>query len=334
MVAYSILGMKVVPPNFGYVEDGIFRCGLPEPRHFGFIASLRLRTCIQLTDAPDPLFSQWLMENGVQVLCPLAISPRSTAVHRPLPNIAMPAKSHSSFGYGYSEDMTGRRGGTWGQGSNALSATGGSESGGEGAHAGIGLGAPSSIDSSITPALTTSGASGGPMLSTGGSASPPGQNAGRGRKPLSAGTRDDAEGAVGNAGPQKLLVPTPHRDDPWSIPYNALLLPGTAEANSQGLMTLSEPVVVRLLSILLDPVCYPLLITCSRGRYRTGIVCGCLRKLQRWNLVSILEEYRRYAGDKSRAENEEFIELFDIDLVSSTVRSGLTPTILYRTNSA
>ena len=43
---------------------------------------------------------------------------------------------------------------------------------------------------------------------------------------------------------------------------------------------------------------------------------GCLRKLQRWNLSSIFEEYRRYAGSKVRLLNEQFIELFDTDLVS------------------
>lgn len=42
---------------------------------------------------------------------------------------------------------------------------------------------------------------------------------------------------------------------------------------------------------------------------------GCFRKLQRWSLTSIFEEYRRYAGSKVRILNEQFIELFDTDLV-------------------
>ena len=85
-----------------------------------------------------------------------------------------------------------------------------------------------------------------------------------------------------------------------------------------------------------------------------GTVVGCLRKLQRWNLTSIFEEYRRYAGSKvvswkkaifkfkfpflitldfqtrhshqvsnpilppifiQRLLNEQFIEFFDTDLV-------------------
>lgn len=41
-----------------------------------------------------------------------------------------------------------------------------------------------------------------------------------------------------------------------------------------------------------------------------------MRKLQKWNLTSIFEEYRRYAGPKVRLLNEQFIELFDTDLVT------------------
>lgn len=85
-----------------------------------------------------------------------------------------------------------------------------------------------------------------------------------------------------------------------------------------------------------------LLIVVSR-HVIAGTVIGCLRKLQRWNLTAIFEEYRRYAGSKVRLLNEQasalcfsviavqhvpmyvvsshncfgmqFIELFDTDLV-------------------
>jgi len=78
----------------------------------------------------------------------------------------------------------------------------------------------------------------------------------------------------------------------------------------------SEDVVIRALRVILNPENYPLLVCCNLGRHRTGTVLGCLRKLQRWNLTSILEEYRRYAGQKVRLLNEQFIELFDTDLVT------------------
>jgi tyrosine-protein phosphatase OCA1 len=76
-----------------------------------------------------------------------------------------------------------------------------------------------------------------------------------------------------------------------------------------------EDVIIEGLSILLDPSNYPLAVMCSLGMYQTGTLIGCLRKLQGWNLASIIDEYRRYAGSKHRQLNEQFIELFDIDLV-------------------
>jgi tyrosine-protein phosphatase OCA1 len=78
---------------------------------------------------------------------------------------------------------------------------------------------------------------------------------------------------------------------------------------------LTEENVITSLEILLDPDSYPCHIMCNLGRHKTGTIIGCFRKLQKWNLTSILFEYRRYAANKVRVENEQFIELFDTDLV-------------------
>ncbi|KAJ3089430.1 tyrosine-protein phosphatase required for protection against superoxide stress (By similarity) [Quaeritorhiza haematococci] len=78
---------------------------------------------------------------------------------------------------------------------------------------------------------------------------------------------------------------------------------------------ISEEVVLEALELILDRNRYPMMVMCNLGRHRTGTVVGCLRKLQKWNLTSIFEEYRRYAGPKVRVLNEQFIELFDTDLV-------------------
>lgn len=95
---------------------------------------------------------------------------------------------------------------------------------------------------------------------------------------------------------------------------------------------ISEEVVLEALESILDPRNYPLIVMCNLGRHRTGPSCpsrlierfklneigtvvGCLRKLQKWSLTAIFEEYRRYAGSKVRVLNEQFIELFDTDLV-------------------
>jgi tyrosine-protein phosphatase OCA1 len=173
--------MKLVPPNFGMVEEDIFRCGAPSPIHYPFLEGLALRTCIVLSDQVDETLVQWLHENRIMTLFPAAA---------------------------------------------------GADAGGYG---------------------------------------------------------------------------TSHR----------------------GSMTLPEPTVIELLQVLLDPVNYPVLVTCSTGRYRTGITLGCLRKLQGWNMTSILEEYRRFAGVKGRIENEEFMELFDVDSVTKVLPGGRKPSILY-----
>eukprot|EP00658_Telonema_sp_P-2_P035819 TRINITY_DN25994_c0_g1_i1.p1 TRINITY_DN25994_c0_g1~~TRINITY_DN25994_c0_g1_i1.p1 ORF type:complete len:188 (+),score=37.75 TRINITY_DN25994_c0_g1_i1:159-722(+) len=79
---------------------------------------------------------------------------------------------------------------------------------------------------------------------------------------------------------------------------------------------ISEETILQGLSIVLHNARYPICVMDTQGRHRVGTLIGCLRKLQRWTLTAILEEYRRFAGSKVRLANEQFIELFDLDLVS------------------
>lgn len=67
--------------------------------------------------------------------------------------------------------------------------------------------------------------------------------------------------------------------------------------------------------MLLDVRNHPLLIHCNKGKHRTGCLVGCLRKVQRWSLTSIFDEYRRFAGNKVRILDQQFIELFQISSV-------------------
>jgi len=94
------------------------------------------------------------------------------------------------------------------------------------------------------------------------------------------------------------------------------LIPLGMDTNQNPWNPISEEIVISALKYILDPRNYPLYIMCGLGRHRTGTVIGCMRKLQRWNLTSIFDEYRRYAGNKVRLINEQFIELFDVDLVA------------------
>ncbi|KAJ3306247.1 hypothetical protein HDV03_000167 [Kappamyces sp. JEL0829] len=86
----------------------------------------------------------------------------------------------------------------------------------------------------------------------------------------------------------------------------------------------SDEVIKEGLQIALNADTYPLLICCTSGVFETGVLVGCLRKLQGWNFNSIVVEYRydavphdrSWAGSKCKYGVEQFIELFDTDLVT------------------
>ncbi|KGN47970.1 probable tyrosine-protein phosphatase DSP4 isoform X1 [Cucumis sativus] len=67
-----------------------------------------------------------------------------------------------------------------------------------------------------------------------------------------------------------------------------------------------------VLKIILDVRNRPVLIHCKRGKHRTGCVVGCFRKVQKWCLSSVFDEYQRFAAAKARVSDQRFIELFDI----------------------
>ncbi|XP_006304089.2 probable tyrosine-protein phosphatase At1g05000 isoform X1 [Capsella rubella] len=66
------------------------------------------------------------------------------------------------------------------------------------------------------------------------------------------------------------------------------------------------------LKLLLDEKNHPLLIHCKRGKHRTGCLVGCYRKLQKWCLTSIFDEYQRFAAAKARVSDQRFMETFDV----------------------
>lgn len=70
------------------------------------------------------------------------------------------------------------------------------------------------------------------------------------------------------------------------------------------------------LELILNVERHPIMIMSSFGLQETGVLVGCLRRMQQWSLSSALGEYRRYAQSKARRSSEEFLELFDIDLVT------------------
>ncbi|VVT56576.1 uncharacterized protein SAPINGB_P005159 [Magnusiomyces paraingens] len=95
---------------------------------------------------------------------------------------------------------------------------------------------------------------------------------------------------------------------------------------------LTESSIVTALNIIMRKEAYPLMVCCGMGRHRSGTVIGCLRRLQGWNLASISEEYRRFAGARGgRVLIELHIEAFDtatvdidMDNVPQWYRTNLT----------
>mmetsp|Transcript_23480 Transcript_23480/g.45867 ORF Transcript_23480/g.45867 Transcript_23480/m.45867 type:complete len:242 (+) Transcript_23480:25-750(+) len=80
-----------------------------------------------------------------------------------------------------------------------------------------------------------------------------------------------------------------------------------------------EPVNVELvaeaLEITLSGAYNPCLVMCASGYRITGVVVGCLRKVENWTFSSITDEFRRFAGHHMTYSALEFIENFDCDLV-------------------
>ncbi|KAL0675598.1 hypothetical protein Bca4012_003579 [Brassica carinata] len=69
--------------------------------------------------------------------------------------------------------------------------------------------------------------------------------------------------------------------------------------------------VLDALKVLVDVRNHPILIHCKAGKHRTGCLVGCLRKVQRWCLSLVLDEYQKNAGLKWRQRDLNFIEAFD-----------------------
>ncbi|KAL8205290.1 hypothetical protein R6Q57_008841 [Mikania cordata] len=83
------------------------------------------------------------------------------------------------------------------------------------------------------------------------------------------------------------------------------------EGTKEPFVNIPENIIREALKVVLDVRNHPLLIHCKRGKHRTGCLVGCLRKIQRWCLTSIFDEYQRFAAAKARLSDQRFMELFD-----------------------
>lgn len=86
--------------------------------------------------------------------------------------------------------------------------------------------------------------------------------------------------------------------------------------NSESWKPISEEVVKESLQLILHRENYPILVCDVGGVHLVGMIIACLRRIQNWNLNTVITEYRGFATGKIRYLNEQFIELFDIDLIT------------------
>lgn len=96
--------------------------------------------------------------------------------------------------------------------------------------------------------------------------------------------------------------------------------------NKEPFVKISHDLITEAIKIVLNPENHPILIHCNRGKHRTGCLVGVLRRLQKWSLTIIFDEYRKFAAPKERPMDQQFIELYnEQELIEYAKEKGLLP---------
>ena len=80
--------------------------------------------------------------------------------------------------------------------------------------------------------------------------------------------------------------------------------------NQEPFVFMNEEAVREAISKVLDPASHPVLFFCNNGRLRSSCVTGCIRKLNRWCLTSILAEFDKFVDDEGGVMDYRFMESF------------------------
>ena len=75
----------------------------------------------------------------------------------------------------------------------------------------------------------------------------------------------------------------------------------------------------------------PMLISSSSTLHLCTII-GCLRKIQGWDLCSIIEEFRRFTPEQPFSLYKNYIEMFDFDLVNIP-ENAINDVCIYNSNN-
>ncbi|KAF3986084.1 hypothetical protein FT663_04501 [Candidozyma haemuli var. vulneris] len=96
--------------------------------------------------------------------------------------------------------------------------------------------------------------------------------------------------------------------------------------NKEPFVIISSELITEAIKIVINPANQPILIHCNRGKHRTGCLVGVLRRLQKWSLTIIFDEYRKFAAPKERPMDQQFIELYDENRILHYAQdNGLLP---------
>lgn len=77
-------------------------------------------------------------------------------------------------------------------------------------------------------------------------------------------------------------------------------------------VTMDSATLLRALDVVADTRNHPVLVHCLLGQRQTGVLVGCLRKMQRWSMSAAFEEYRRYSGPACSLLDLQTIELIEL----------------------
>jgi tyrosine-protein phosphatase SIW14 len=89
------------------------------------------------------------------------------------------------------------------------------------------------------------------------------------------------------------------------------------------IVPISDEIITDALRAIANPINLPALVICKTGRIFSSVLVACLRKLQKWSLMSVLEEFRRYSiGSRMQQHLEQLVELYDIEQIEINEQSS------------
>ncbi|XP_052736392.1 tyrosine-protein phosphatase DSP1 isoform X2 [Vigna angularis] len=85
------------------------------------------------------------------------------------------------------------------------------------------------------------------------------------------------------------------------------------EGHKEPFVNIPEDTIREALKVVLDVRNHPVIIHCKRGKHRTGCLVGCYRKLQKWCLSSVFDEYQRFAAAKARVSDQSELHVLPLN---------------------